>query len=176
MFQIFGVHNAFEGEKNIHVFYFLVGLLRKIWVPDCDLEFWNWFVFGYWSFMQICLKFWHTTMIMKLQRSSMVLFWLVYRGWWRFLTWKRNLDFDSDMVTSLWYTYVKIWAVWNCFEDAKNIHVFEVYRGCGWRWRFLTLVWNIDLDLYVFNGHGNTQVLTFGFYLDFLGCKEIYFL
>ena len=113
MFQILGVHIVFEGAKNIHVFYFLVGLLRKIWVPDCDLEFWNWFVFGYWSFMQICFKFWHTTMIVKLQRSSMVLFWVVYRGWWRFLTWKRNLDFDSDMITSLWYIYVKIWAVWN---------------------------------------------------------------
>ena len=35
---------------------------------------------------------------------------------------------------------------------------------------------NIDLNLYVFNGHGNIQVLTFGFYLDFLGCKEIFVL
>ena len=109
--------------------YILVGLVRNIEVFDLGLEFWNWFVFGYWSFMQICSKFWHSTMIVKLQRTSMVLFWLVYRGWWRFLTWNRNLDFDSDMVTSLWYTYVKILAVWNCFEDAKNIHVLEVVTG-----------------------------------------------
>ena len=39
------------------------------------------------------------------------------------------------------------------FEGAKNIYVLQVIIwGFGGRWRFLTGVWNLDLDLDMVTG------------------------
>ena len=46
---------------------------------------------------------------------------------------------------------IQIWALYLEFEGAKNIYVLEVLIwGFGGRWRFLTGVWHLDLDL---DGH-----------------------
>ena len=121
IFQILAVHIGFEGAKNIHVLYFLFGLLRKYRFLTGVWNFWSWFVCGYWSLTQICSKF-------------------------RFLHW-----FCS-------------------YKEHPWFYFDWSFRG--WCWRFLTEPWNIDFDLYVFNGHGNTQGLTLGPYIDFLGCKD----
>merc|ERR1711954_441771 len=43
---------------------------------------------------------------------------------------------------------IQILALYLYFEGAKNIHVLYVLIWCfGRRWRFLTGVWHLDLDL-----------------------------
>ena len=48
---------------------------------------------------------------------------------------------------------IQILALYLNFEGAKNIHVLEVLIwGFGGRWRFLTRVWHLDLDLNMVTG------------------------
>ena len=48
---------------------------------------------------------------------------------------------------------IRILALYLDFEGAKNIHVLEVLIwGFEGRWRFLTGVWHLDLDLYMVSG------------------------
>ena len=49
------------------------------------------------------------------------------------------------------------------FEGTKNIHVLQVLiLGFGERWRFLTWVWHLDLDLERVSGVYYTYALNFG--------------
>ena len=53
----------------------------------------------------------------------------------------RTLIFDTLII-------FQIWALYHDFEGAKNTHVLDVLIwGFGGYWRFLTGVWNLDLDL-----------------------------
>ena len=45
-------------------------------------------------------------------------------------------------------TINQVLALYFDFEGAKNIHVLQVLIwGFGGHWRFLTVVWHLDLDL-----------------------------
>ena len=47
----------------------------------------------------------------------------------------------------------QILALYLDFEDAKNIHVLQVIiSGFGGRWRFMTGVWHLDLNLDMVTG------------------------
>ena len=62
------------------------------------------------------------------------------------------------------------------FEDAKNIHVLYVLIwGFGGRWRFLTGVWHLYLDLDMVTGLLYNHDLNFTLTLDASGAKNIYF-
>ena len=55
------------------------------------------------------------------------------------------MAFDTPMI--------KILALNFDFEGAKNINVLEVFIwGFGGRWKFLTGVWHLDLDLDMVTG------------------------
>ena len=59
--------------------------------------------------------------------------------------WIWSLVFDILMI--------RILALYLDFEGAKNIHVLKVLIwGFGGRWRLLTGVWHLDLDLDMFTG------------------------
>ena len=61
------------------------------------------------------------------------------------LIWIWSLVFDTPMI--------QIWALYLDFEGAKNIHILEVLiLGFGGRWRFLTGVWHLYLDLDMVTG------------------------
>ena len=48
---------------------------------------------------------------------------------------------------------IQILALYLDFEGAKNIHVLKVLIwGFGGRWRILTGVWHLDLDLDMVTG------------------------
>merc|ERR1711954_615366 len=56
------------------------------------------------------------------------------------LIWIWSLVFDKPII--------RIFALYLDFEGAKNIHVLQVLIwGLGGRWRFLTGVLHLDLDL-----------------------------
>ena len=58
---------------------------------------------------------------------------------------------------------VRISALYLDFEGAKNIHVLEVLiRGFGGHWRFLTGVWNPDIDLDMVTGLWYTHIPNVG--------------
>merc|ERR1711954_85239 len=76
-----------------------------------------------------------------------------FGGCWRFLTgvvifiliWIWSMVCDTPMI--------QILALYHDFEGAKNIHVLQVLIwGFGGRWRFLTGVWHLDLDLVLVTG------------------------
>ena len=48
-----------------------LGLWRMLELPDWGLASWSWFGYGHWSFIQPWFKFWPSTMILKVQRTSM---------------------------------------------------------------------------------------------------------
>ena len=57
-----------------------------------------------------------------------------------FLIWIWSLVFDTTMI--------QICVLYLDFEGAENIHVlFVLTWGFGGHWRFLTLVWHLDLDM-----------------------------
>ena len=61
------------------------------------------------------------------------------------LIWIWSLVFDT--------TLFKILTLYLDFKDAKNIHVLLVLIwGFGGRWRFLTGVWHLALDLDMVTG------------------------
>ena len=71
------------------------------------------------------------------------------------LIWVWSLVFDTPIF--------RILALYLDFEGAKNIHVLEVpIWGFGGHWRFLTGVWNDDLDLDMVSRFLYTRVLSFG--------------
>ena len=76
---------------------------RMIVVPDCGLESWSWFWYGYWSLMHPWFEFWLFILILKVQvTSTSFKSWFGgFGGCWRFLNLVSHLDHVSDMVTGL---------------------------------------------------------------------------
>ena len=64
-------------------------------------------------------------------------------------------------------------ALYRDFEGAKKIHVLKVLIwGFGGRWRFLTWVWHLDLDLDMVTGLWYRHDPNFGSLSWFGRCKE----
>merc|ERR1711954_366006 len=100
--------------------------------------------------VHLCSEVLLSILILKVQRTSMSFkssfgaledaggYWLCFGI--LILIWIWSLVFDIPMIPIL--------ALHLDFEGAKNIHVLKVLIwGFGGRWRFLTGVWNLDLDL-----------------------------
>ena len=47
-----------------------LGIWRTLEVPDWDFASWSWLVYGYWSSVHPCSKFWLSPLILKVQRTS----------------------------------------------------------------------------------------------------------
>ena len=100
-------------------------LWRMMEVPDWGLAFWYYFGNGHWSLLHPWSKFWFSTLILKVQRTSMSLkssfealedaecSWLGFGI--LILIWIWSLVFDIPMI--------QILALYLDFEGAKNIHV-----------------------------------------------------
>ena len=72
---------------------------------------------------------------------------------------------------------IQILAFYLDFEGAKYIHVLKVLIwGFGGRWRFLTGIWHLDLDLDIVTGLGYTHDMLMALHLDFEGAKNIHVL
>ena len=59
-----------------------------------------------------------------------------------------SLDLDLDMITSIWYTHVQNFCclhwIWRFKEYQYSLCPNS---GLGGHWKFLTVVWNYDLDM-----------------------------
>ena len=52
------------------------------------------------------------------------------------------------MITGIDTPLIQLLALFLDIECAKNIHILKVLSwGFGGQWRFLTVVWHLDLDL-----------------------------
>ena len=66
-------------------------------------------------------------------------------------------------------------ALYHDFEGAKNIHVLHVLMwGFGGHWRFLTRVWDLDLDLDM--AFHTIMFRIMALFLDFEDAKNIHVL
>ena len=89
--------------------------------------------------------------------------WLGFDIW--ILIWIWSLVFGGPV---FW-----ILALYLDFEFAKNIHVLKILIWeFGGHWRFLTGVWNLDLDLDMVPGLWYTHVSSFGSLSWFWRCRE----
>ena len=126
MFQILALYLDFEGVKNTHVLLDLdLGLLRMLEVSDWGLASWFWLGYGHWFLIQPQSKFWLSTLILKVQRTSMSFkssfgaledaggSWLGFGI--LILIWIWSLVFDTPMI--------RILAFYLDFEGAKTIHI-----------------------------------------------------
>ena len=102
-----------------------LGLWRTLEVPDWGLASWSLFGYGHWSLIYLCSEFWLSTMLLKVQRTSMS-----FKSWFGaledaggswlgfgifILIWIWSLVFDIPMF--------QILALYLDFEGAKNINV-----------------------------------------------------
>ena len=98
-----------------------------------------------------------------------VLMW-VFGGRWVCLTGVWHLDLDLDMVTSLYYTndldFGSLYLFQRCNEHTCPL-VSDL--GFGGFWRFLTMIWDLYLDLDMVTGLSSEFCL----YLNFEGAKNI---
>ena len=150
MFQNFSLSWFWRREEHQYPLSPLLGLWGRLEVPDWGLASQSWFWYGHFSLIYPCSKIWLSILILVVQRTSMSFeFWYgaledAGGSWLGFgisiLIWIWPLVFDIPMI--------QILALYLDFEGAKNIHVLKVLIwGFGGRWRFLTGVWNLDIDL-----------------------------
>ena len=151
-------------------------------VHDWGLAFWSLFEYEHWSLKHPWFNFWHSILILKVQRTSMSFKSsfgaLEYAGW-------SLLGFGililSCILSLVFYiSMTKILALYLIFEGAQNIHAtmsFKSsfgaleYAGCSWLgFGILILIWIWSL---VFGTH-IFQILAL--YLDFEGAKNIHVL
>ena len=138
------------------------GLWRILEVPDVGLESAYWFSYGHQSLINQCSKYpYPLSPHLRLGRTLEVPDWgLVSWSWF-------------SMVTSLWYNHDPSFGslswFWRCKEHPCPL---SPHLGFGGRWRFLTGVWHLDLDLDMVIGLWYTLDLNFGSLSWFWRCKE----
>ena len=144
-------------------------------VSDLSFPSGYWFGYGHCSLIYPWSEFWLSILMFKVQRTPMSfksLFWALEDAggtWLGFsiliLFWIGSLVFDTPMI--------RILALYPDFEGAKNIHVFEVLIwGFGGHWRFLTGVWQLNIDLDMVTGLLYTYDTNFGYLSWIWRCKE----
>ena len=152
-----------------------LGLWRMLEVPDRGLASFSWFGYCKWSLINPWSKFWLSTLILKVQRTSMSI-----KSWFGALVGAGEswLEFGLLILIGIWSLVfykpmIQILALYLDIEGAKNIHVLQVIIwGFGGCWRFLTGVWHLDLDLDRATRLWYTHDPNFGSLSWFWRCKE----
>ena len=140
-------------------------LWRMLEVPDWGFASWYWFRYSHWSLVHPYSEFWLSILILKVQRTSMS-----FKSWFGALedvggSW---LEFGILILIYIWSLVFdtpmfRILALYLDFESAKNIDVHKVLIwGFGWCLRFMSVVWQVDLDLYMLTGLRSTYAQNFG--------------
>ena len=90
-------------------------------IPDWGLESWSWFIYGHWSLIHPCSKFW-LYLDFEGRKNTYVLLVLIWgcRGCWRFLTGVWHLNLDLDMVFGVWYNHDRNFGSLSWFRRCKE--------------------------------------------------------
>ena len=113
-----------------------LGIWRMLEVPDWGLVSWYWFGYGHWSFLHPYSEFWLSSLISKVQRTSMS-----FKSWFGLLEDAGGSLLGSGSLFLIWiwslvfYTPMfQIFALYPDFEGSKNMNVLQVviwgFGGC----------------------------------------------